>query len=166
MATTDGAAEPQSVPGHVAAAAIDQGLQVRVALVPASVARNGQSQTRGRKYRSWRREGPGVLPPPGIQIGDGRLRLARHGSLCPGVAATAGNDGVGCCFVKGRWTQHHWTGRTWFVSSALPLRTGRDWSDENDGQLCLPIMPSERTDGEDASSHEIDAIRPTVGAGR
>ena len=105
MATTDGAAEPQSVPGHVAAAAIDQGLQVRVALVPASVARYGQSQTLGRKHRSWRREGPGVLPPPGIRIGDGRFHSARHGSLCPGVAAAAGNDGVGCCicFFDGSW---------------------------------------------------------------
>ena len=35
---------------------------------------------------------------------------------------------------KGGRTQHHRTGRAWFASSALPLQTDWDWSDENDGQ--------------------------------
>jgi hypothetical protein len=51
-AATDRAAEPQSVPRHVAAAANDQGSQVSVALVVTSVARNRQPHARLQAW-SW-----------------------------------------------------------------------------------------------------------------
>jgi hypothetical protein len=67
-APTGRAAEPQLVPRHITAPAIDQRLQVRVAAVPAPIAQYGQPQMFGREHcpRRWKR--PEVRPPPRVSL--------------------------------------------------------------------------------------------------
>ena len=63
--------------------AIDQGLQIGVALVPASVARNGQSQMLGHKHRAWRREGAGVRASGSEKVGFVGPAMVRSALVLP-----------------------------------------------------------------------------------
>jgi hypothetical protein len=86
--------EPQFDQWRVAATAIDQGLQVSIALVSARFARDGQPQVSRGEHRSRCRKRPSVHPPPRVIIGGGfGWRGWRLGAACH-VAASFRHRGA------------------------------------------------------------------------